>query len=136
MTEQSMSSCQVTLKSSFIDSIVTDPYKLGWTAKVKSHQQANPEDPVPFPLTDPDLQLYSPPTEARPWHSQIYCTGYDTNDLIDQRLVAGLHCFALNKPTFENHVDFNIDREDAYGMPQVRYPSTSSTAFARAVLQS
>ena len=54
--------CQVVLKRSLVDSVVKDPYHLGWTEKVEKHKQRFPKDPLPFPFNDPDPQVSYPCT--------------------------------------------------------------------------
>lgn len=51
-----MTFCQIVLKQSLVDSVINDPYKLGWADKVRKHKKKHPTDPLPFPFDDPDPQ--------------------------------------------------------------------------------
>jgi pyranose oxidase len=134
MTEQTMAFCQVLLKRSIVDSVVHDPYGLGWTALVKKHQQDHPNDPLPFPFDDPDPQVYTPMTESHPWHTQIHRDAFGYGEVasnIDQRLVVDLRFFGYIRPIRENWVEFKKDVTDGFGMPQVSYffaPKSSRVA--------
>ena len=122
MTEQTMAFCQVLLKRSIVDSVVKDPYHLGWTALVKKHQQDHPNDPLPFPFNDPDPQIYTPLSESHPWHTQIHRDAFGYGEVasnIDQRLVVDLRFFGYIKPIRENWVEYKENMTDGFGMPQV-----------------
>lgn len=122
MTEQTMAFCQVMLKRSLVNNVINDPYHLGWTAIVEKHMKDNPKDPLPFPFSDPDPQVYTPLSEKFPWHTQIHRDAFGYGGVpnnIDQRLVVDLRFFGFTKPIFDNAVKFKQGIKDGFGMPQV-----------------
>jgi hypothetical protein len=57
LTEQTMTFCQVVLRTDLIETVKDDPFHLGWTPIVKKHHDDYPLDPLPFPFNDPDPQV-------------------------------------------------------------------------------
>ncbi|KAI1374094.1 pyranose oxidase [Hypoxylon crocopeplum] len=127
LTEQHMTFCQIALKQSLVERVSRDP---GWldtegdsTIKkaVEKHKLLHPDDPLPFPFHDLDPNVYTPFSEAHPWHTQIHrdAFGYgEIPDGLDQRLVVDLRFFGYTSPTCDNKVTFSEKRRDGFGMPQ------------------
>jgi pyranose oxidase len=116
-----MAFCQIILSRDLIDSVPNDPYHLGWRAKVESHHHQFPLDPLPFPFSDPDPQVYTPVSENYPWHTQIHRDAFSYGQVpatVDQRLIVDLRWFGWIRPVETNSVSFSSGVTDQFGMPQ------------------
>ncbi|KAI2469977.1 hypothetical protein F4781DRAFT_392449 [Annulohypoxylon bovei var. microspora] len=127
LTEQHMTFCQIALKQSLVERVSRDP---GWLDTpndstirdaVEDHQKRHPDDPLPFPFDDLDPNIYTPFSEAYPWHTQIHRDAFGYGEIpagLDQRLVVDLRFFGITKPRSDNYVTFSMKRKDGFGMPQ------------------
>ncbi|KAK3372257.1 hypothetical protein B0H63DRAFT_496837 [Podospora didyma] len=121
LTEQPMAFCQVVLDRTLVDTVVDDPYHLGWTAIVEKHQKEYPHDPLPFPFNDYDPQVYYPLSKEYPWHTQIHRDAFGYGEVpaeVDQRLIVDFRWFGYVKPQYENCIEFTKEMTDEFGMPQ------------------
>ncbi|KAF3023517.1 hypothetical protein E8E14_007863 [Neopestalotiopsis sp. 37M] len=120
LTEQTMAFCQIVLSRSLVDE-VEHSTRPDWAKKVKEHHQEHPQDPLPFPFTDLDPQVYTPVSENYPWHTQIHRDAFSYGQVpstIDQRLIVDLRWFGWIAPVESNSVTFSKDITDQFGMPQ------------------
>ena len=122
--------CQVALKQSLVDGVSKHPEKLDTEGSavirdaVKQHQKDHPDDPLPFPFSDLDPQVYIPYSKGHPWHTQIHRDAFGYGEIpanLDQRLVVDLRFFGYTEARSENKVTFDKKRTDGFGMPQVRF---------------
>lgn len=115
-----MAFCQIVLSRSLVDE-VEHSTRPDWAKKVKEHHQEHPQDPLPFPFTDLDPQVYTPVSENYPWHTQIHRDAFSYGQVpstIDQRLIVDLRWFGWIAPVESNSVTFSKDITDQFGMPQ------------------
>ncbi|KAK0656527.1 hypothetical protein B0T16DRAFT_452087 [Cercophora newfieldiana] len=102
MTEQTLSFCQVILKDDLV-------------------QDNNTEDPLLFPLNDPDPRVCVRFSKNHPWHMQIHRDAFGYGEIppnIDQRVVVDLRSFGYTEPNQNNCVTFDTNTNDGFGMPQ------------------
>lgn len=120
LTEQIMAFCQIVLSRKLVDRVSEHPDP-SWEQRIKEHKERHPRDPLPFPFADPDPQVYTPVSDAYPWHTQIHRDAFSYGQVpptVDQRLIVDLRWFGLVKPVESNHVSFTRDVTDQFGMPQ------------------
>ena len=118
LSEQPLAFCQIVLKQSIVDKIPTDPR---FEERVRKHREKNPKDPVPFPIHDPEPQVWIPVSEGRPWHCQIHRDAFNYGDFapnVDGRVIVDLRWFGIVQQRRENRIFFSEVYKDAFGMPQ------------------
>jgi pyranose oxidase len=121
LSEQPLAFCQVVLNQDIVDGIAHDPR---FIEKVKKHQEANPKDPVPIPMNDPEPQVWIPVSEGRPWHCQIHRDAFNYGDFapnVDSRLIVDLRWFGIVGQREDNWVTFSDETKDLFGMPQATF---------------
>ncbi|KAI1389699.1 uncharacterized protein F4822DRAFT_209681 [Hypoxylon trugodes] len=127
LTEQTMTFCQVVLRSKLVNGVRKDPGQLDTDGDttiadaVNNHIAKHPDDPLPFPFSDFDPQVYIPFSKDYPWHTQIHRDAFGYGEVpaeLDQRLVVDLRWFSYTTETETNKVTFSDTRKDGFGMPQ------------------
>ncbi|XDG05114.1 hypothetical protein ABKA04_004729 [Annulohypoxylon sp. FPYF3050] len=127
LTEQTMTFCQVVLKQKLVDDVSENPGLLDEgdsnviEQAVNEHTSKHPDDPLPFPFSDFDPQVYIPFSEKYPWHTQIHRDAFGYGEIpedLDQRLVVDLRWFGSTTENPENKVTFKNEKRDGFGMPQ------------------
>ncbi|KAI1097946.1 hypothetical protein F4804DRAFT_338689 [Jackrogersella minutella] len=135
LTEQTMTFCQVALKQELVDDVRDNPAKLDTYGShvieraVNRHINCHPDDPLPFPFSDFDPQVYIPFSEQHPWHTQIHRDAFGYGEIpadLDQRLVVDLRWFSYTSENPDNKVTFDKERRDGFGMPQPTFHFTLS----------
>ncbi|RYP39149.1 hypothetical protein DL767_002329 [Monosporascus sp. MG133] len=129
MTEQTLSFCQVILRHDLVaemgklrKSPESDRFPAKaqkWHDYLKSDRDI--DDPIPFPLNDPDPQVCVRFSRKHRWHTQIHRDAFGYGEVphnIDQRIVVDLRSFGYTDPNKENLVDFQSGTNDGFGMPQ------------------
>ncbi|KAI0452499.1 pyranose 2-oxidase [Xylaria acuta] len=114
LTEQTMSVCQVVLRSSLIQGAWDDP-------RCKEHHTKYPKDLLHIPYNDPSPQITTPVSKEFPWHTQIQRDPFHHNTIpttVDPRLILDIRFFGYVKPVYDNYVEFKSDILDLFGMPQ------------------
>ncbi|KAF1735903.1 Pyranose 2-oxidase [Beauveria bassiana] len=114
LTEQIVSLCQIRLNADLLQPNPDDPAH-------KKHKKSFPNDALGIPFNDPDPQLTTPMTLARPWHTQIHRDAFGYGSVprdIDQRLILDLRFFTHVEIAHHNCVKFSDKISDIFGMPQ------------------
>ncbi|KAI1774533.1 hypothetical protein F4818DRAFT_442033 [Hypoxylon cercidicola] len=133
LTEQTMTFCQVVLKQELVDNVRKNPGELDTDDSnvirnaVDHHISKHPDDPLPFPFSDFDPQVYVPFSKEFPWHTQIHRDAFGYGEIpanLDQRLVVDLRWFSYTSENRENMVAFDTKRRDGFGMPQPTFHFT------------
>ncbi|KAF9473549.1 pyranose 2-oxidase [Pholiota conissans] len=135
LTEQSMTFCQVIMKSELISSV--DPED----PRVVAHRTNHPNDPLPIPFNDLEPQSMIPYTPEFPWHVQIHRDAFSYGDVgpkADPRTVVDLRFFGKGEVKKENRIfmaplhgtfnEWKAGVTDIYGMPQVTFEVTRTEA--------
>ncbi len=107
--------CQIVLKEAVIKEMGAEAVRRGFAADRHSR------DPIPIPMKDPPPHIWIPVSESRPWHCQVQRDVTPIGGIpadIDGRLVVDLQWFGMIDPVYENHVRFEEDMRDKFGMPQ------------------
>jgi len=118
LVEQPLAFCQVELLQELVDNAANNSK---WKKEIDRHKAAHPNDPIPFPLTDPDPQAWIPVSEHRPWHCQVHRDAFAFGQLaqnVDSRLIVDFRWFGLPVERPESRVYFSEKVKDMYGMPQ------------------
>lgn len=118
LSEQPMCFCQVVMSEEMIEEVKQNP---DYNSQVWAHSHRNPNDPVPFPLDDPEPNCWIPVSKDRPWHCQIHRDAFAYGDVapnVDSRLIVDLRWFGIVKQSRDNRVTFSDTVEDVFGMPQ------------------
>ncbi|KAI0378908.1 pyranose oxidase [Hypomontagnella monticulosa] len=135
LTEQTMTFCQVALKQDLVDEVRDHPENLDTAGShviekaVNEHMIKHKDDPLPFPFSDFDPQVYIPFSKECPWHTQIHRDAFGYGEIpadLDQRLVVDLRWFGYTSENPENKVTFDEKRRDGFGMPQPTFHFTLS----------
>ncbi|KAI0895300.1 hypothetical protein F4806DRAFT_503238 [Annulohypoxylon nitens] len=130
-----MTFCQVVLKQQLVDDVGENPGSLDIPGSdvikraVEEHKKRHPDDPLPFPFSDLDPQVYLPFSEKYPWHTQIHRDAFGYGEVpksLDQRLVVDLRWFGYTSESPDNMVTFHKTRRDGFGMPQPTFHFTVS----------
>ncbi|KXJ85464.1 hypothetical protein Micbo1qcDRAFT_154203 [Microdochium bolleyi] len=120
LTDQTVAFCQIVLSRDLVDHVAEHPDP-SWAKRIAEHRNKFPSDPLPFPFSDPDPHVYTPVSEAFPWHAQIHRDAFSYGKVqatVDQRLVVDLRWYGLATPLESNHISFTRDVTDQFGMPQ------------------
>ncbi|KAJ1304640.1 hypothetical protein OPQ81_005781 [Rhizoctonia solani] len=135
LSEQSISFCQVVLKSSFINNIENSPYLTDeLREKCRQHAANFPADPIHIPFADPEPQVTMAYTSDTPWHTQIHRDAFSYGDVgprADPRLIVDLRFFGSQEPIADNYVTFSDKHTDIYGMPQATFNVTRGAKASR-----
>lgn len=118
LTEQPLAFCQVVLRQDLVESVDGDQ---GHSETVRRHRLSHPDDPLPFPTTDPAPNVWIPLSHGRPWHCQVNRDAFSYGDVaahLDDRLIVDLRWFGLMEPRPDNRVAYSDSRPDTFGMPQ------------------
>lgn len=141
MTEQTLSFCQVILKHSFVEEF-NALRETGVSPRRFTNDEAqrirdrmdkswDDQDPLPFPLNDPDPQVCVRFSKDKQWHMQIHRDAFGYGEVphnIDQRVVVDLRSFGYTTPKRDNRVTFKYRTNDGFGMPQPTFNFEMSKA--------
>jgi len=107
--------CQILLKKAVIEEMGEEAARRGFVA------DRSGMDLIPIPMTDPPPHIWIPVSDSRPWHCQVHRDVTPIGPIpadIDGRLVVDFQWFGMIDPVYENHVRFQEDITDKFGMPQ------------------
>jgi len=144
LSEQPMAFCQVVLKQNLLDKLDTSPYldrsARDRVGKYRQDQIDNPAtqhqvlDPIPFPMTEPEPQVYIPVSPKHPWHAQIHRDAFQYGEIgpnVDGRVIVDLRWFGMMEQVKANAVTFSRKYKDQYGMPQPTFHYDSNSKDER-----
>jgi pyranose oxidase len=144
LSEQSMCMAQVVMDRHLVDAAADTTGKPEWWVQaVNNHRAAYPNDPMPIPCQDADTAITLPVSVERPWHVQIRRDGLTFGEpRVEPRTIIELVYFGMQEGVESNHIVFENDVVDQYGMPQPtinylptrKYADQGSAMIAESVL--